>query len=256
MHPRLAAVTEFVVALLFWLALTRLTVFWMLVVWILFRLALSAMVIRLCYYPPAWKRVRHFLVLALFNFGLLFYLLFVEQILSTRLSGLIFIFLPALSFWLLPATPDRSLLAFKPERRVRLALTIFGLCGIWVGIYSSIILQIFNVHFWLWLFLGSCLSAWSAYFWWQEYEIENVTKMRVWALAVLAMMLELAWVIYLLPLGYFISGFLVTWFWYGLWIMARFYFTPAGINWKKQSVFLIVNGVLLFLFLMFVARWR
>lgn len=255
-HPRLAAVIELALALSFWWWLPKLTAFWMLAIWIVVRFVLLAGLVRLCYYPPGWKRLGHLFALYLFNFGLLLYLLFVEWVWSVRLSGLIFILLPSISFFFLPSVPEQVLLSFKSQRRIRLAMTILGLTGIWVGIFASIILQIFNVHFWLWLFLGSFVTALSSYWWWKEYEITETGKMRVWAVVMGVMTLELAWVVYLLPLGYFISGFLIAWFWYGLWILTRFYLTKVGINWKKQAIFIITNGILLLLFLIFFARWR
>lgn len=256
LHPRLTAVFELAIAVVFWWWLTKLAVFWALIVWVACRFILLIVWVRLSYYPPVWKRWGHLFALYLFNFGLLLYLLFVEWPIATRLAGLIFVVFPALSFWFLPSAPEHALVAFKPQRRIRLGMTVLGLCGVWVGIYSSIILQIFNVNFWLLLFSGALVSSLSAYWWWKEYEITDLIKMRLWALALGVMILELAWVVYLLPLGYFVSGFLLIWFWYGLWLMARFYLTPLGINWRKQGIFLAVNGALLILFLIFVARWR
>lgn len=255
-HPRLAAILDVAIALIFWWWLRRLNAGWQLSAWIFSRVFFITVLVRFTFYPHDWNRLRHLASLYLFNFGFLLVLLFTEWPTAMYLAGLLFIFAPALSFWLLPARADAAVVSFKHYRRVRLALSVLGLAGIWIGIFASIILNIFNINFWLWLILAAAFSAWTAWWWWCEYENIPNGKDVVWAGTLGLMMLELAWVMYLLPLGYFLTGLIIVWFWYGLWLLIRFHLNSAGINWQKQKYFLIINASLFILLLTFLARWR
>jgi len=75
-------------------------------------------------------------------------------------------------------------------------------------------------------------------------------------LAFLAIIFELVWLVARLPLGNLVSGFLLVWLWYLLWILLRFNLSAQGIVWRKQAKFLILNLFIFIIFLIFVARWR
>ncbi|OGH94082.1 MAG: hypothetical protein A2538_02155 [Candidatus Magasanikbacteria bacterium RIFOXYD2_FULL_41_14] len=255
-HPRLTAVVDVLGAVIFLWWLNHLNVTWELIAWIFSRALFITVLVRFTFYPTGWNRLRHLASLYLFNFGFLLVLLFTEWRGATILADILFIFAPAVSFWLLPARSDTALIDFKPYRRARLALSVLGLSGMWMGIFASITLNIFKVNFWLWLILGALISALTALWWWREYENTLDKKQWLWFGAMFMMILELAWVIYLLPIGYFITGVVMAWFWYCLWIFVRFHLNSAGINWHKQKNFLIINGGWLILLLVFLARWR
>ena len=68
-------------------------------------------------------------------------------------------------------------------------------------------------------------------------------------------MIELSWVLSVTPIGYLVFGLFLVWFWYLLWLMARFHFSNEGIIWKKQIPFLILNLGLLLIFVVFIVQW-
>jgi hypothetical protein len=67
---------------------------------------------------------------------------------------------------------------------------------------------------------------------------------------------EMAYVVLLWPLGYFTSGLLLTWMWYIVWLMLRFFISEEGINWNRQRWFLLTNAILVGIFLSLLARWK
>lgn len=77
----------------------------------------------------------------------------------------------------------------------------------------------------------------------------------LWILAISFIMLEVFWVMRFLPLGHLALGFIATWLWYLIQLLARFHLTEQGIVWKKQAWFLGVNAVLFIAVLVFVVRW-
>lgn len=113
-----------------------------------------------------------------------------------------------------------------------------------------------NVSFWIWLILTSAFSAIIAGWWWLEYGVEMNKRFWMWVGFWFMLMIELLWVIQLLPLGYLVSSLLLIWCWYIVWLLARFNLMPEGINWRKQIWFLALNSVLFVSFVLFVVRWK
>jgi hypothetical protein len=66
---------------------------------------------------------------------------------------------------------------------------------------------------------------------------------------------QISGVLLLLPFGVFSLGLLLTWIWYILALLARFYFTQRGIDWKEQWQFLVLNMVLFISVILFFLRW-
>ncbi len=105
------------------------------------------------------------------------------------------------------------------------------------------------------LLLGSGLCAWVCIQIWQFYYAVTAKQLTMWGVVVAVVMFELIWSIHLLPLDYMALGFLSAWIWYILQLFVRFHLSKKGIDWKKQLVFLGVNGVLFALFLIYFVRW-
>ena len=240
--------------LVWWLA--SLNAWWVLIVWFLFRLLLSALLFYLVYYPAPSSRWRHFLSSLVFDFGLLLFLIFVEWSVSWYLLAAIFITAPAFGFWLLPAEQTGLTFKFKPYRRWLLLMNALGLAGIWSGLGAVISFQIFNLSPWFWLIGGAVITTAISGWWWWEYKVEYNNKFKLWLAVLFLLMLELVWVMMLWPLGYLAGGLILTWFWYNLWLLIRFHLSKEDIIWKKQTWFLAVNSVLLVVFLALVVKWK
>ena len=67
---------------------------------------------------------------------------------------------------------------------------------------------------------------------------------------------EMIYAVLLWPIGYLASGFLLTWCWYIGWLQLRYALTQQGVQWKRQAPFLILNGILLLIYLLFIVRWK
>lgn len=256
-HPKLAGVFDLLFGVLFLLFLRNVFAPWFLGALILVRLVAWVVIIRLSFYPESLKRFWHLLALLVFHLGTTILLLFLEWSFSWGLVALIYLIFPFVSFWLLPSR-SQNFLSFeqKPYRRWRFWIASFGLYGFWTGIFASISLQILNLNYWWLLIFGSTFTAIVSMWWWKEYGIEMKNKFWWWVLAVGIFLLEISWVLYLWPLGYFVSALMLLWLWYDIWLMARFYLLPAGINWKKQISFFITNGLLLLIFLILIVKWK
>ena len=203
-----------------------------------------------------YKTLQHFITLCLFLLGALSFLLFIESTPVWSLIGFAFAFIPAFSFWLLPVNSGQPVFVFKPYRRWRLLMSTFGLLGLWSGGYATATLQVFPFSTPLFIILATIISTLTAAWWLREYNSEVNQVFWFWVAAIFLIILELSIVLFLWPIGYFVSGFLLAWFWYIIWIMARFHLSTLGINWKKQIYFFIGNGILMILFLLLIVRWR
>ncbi len=256
-HPKFAGVIDLLFGVIFLLFLRNVFAAWFLGALVLARLLTWVVIVRLSYYPQSLKRFWHLLALLVFHLGTTLLLLFVEWSFSWGLVALIYLIFPFISFWLLPSK-SQNFLSFvqKPYRRWRFWITSFGLYGIWTGIFASVSLQILNINFWWLLISGAAFTAIVSMWWWKEYGIEMKDKLWWWVLAIGVFLLEISWVLYLWPLGYFVSALMLVWLWYDIWLMGRFYLLPAGINWKKQISFFISNGLLLLIFLALIVKWK
>lgn len=256
-HPKLAGVIDLFFGAVFLFSIKHVFALWFLAALVLARIFAWMVLARLSYYPAALKRFWHLLSLLVFHLGATLLLLFIEWGISWTLVAAVYLVFPFISFWLLPSK-DQNFLSFvqKPYRRWRFWMILFGLYGVWTGIFASISLQILNLNHWWLLILGAVFSAAISLWWWREYGIEMKGKFWWWVLAIAIFLVEIAWVLYLWPLGYFVSAFMIVWLWYDIWLMARFHLLPAGINWKKQISFFIGNGLLLLIFLILIVKWK
>jgi len=143
--------------------------------------------------------------------------------------------------------------ARKPLRRINMILWVFAGYTFLTTIFAF---RLFfpSVPFWFFLVLaGAGMSAISFMIWRLYYDLK-LKQSVIWLLFIGMVIIELVWVMNVLPFGYFVSGFLVTWIWYVLQLLLRFHFSPRGIDWKKQASFLIINGCLFFVCMFFI-RW-
>jgi len=256
-HPKLAAFLDAIINIVLILILPKITVGWYLLIWLGFRTIIWALLVRVVYYPKDVGRWRHFFSLVSFAAGMLCILIFMEWAWSWYIMSALFVIFPFVSFYLIPAQDSKLPFLFKPQRRWIFLMNIIGLGGIWTGLNAIISLQFFyNINSVVWLIIGSVLSTIMAIWWLLEYSIPFNKKIIIWTAALLVITLEFSWVIYLLPVGYYVSSLLLIWIWYSLWLIIRFHLSAEGVYWKKQTTFLILNLVTLFLFLGLVVRWK
>jgi len=90
---------------------------------------------------------------------------------------------------------------------------------------------------------------------WKQYFKAHPKHFTLWGLVLGLVMFELVWVIYLLPFGYLVLGFLVTWIWYVLQLFIRFHLTPQKIVWRKQRTFILANIAFYVILFFFIIRW-
>lgn len=270
LHPKLVVALEVLLSLIFLWWLKQITSWWIVGVWFLFRFVLWFWMVRVVYYPPEISRWRHFVSLNFFNIGMLLFLLFIEKPFAWAVTNFIFILIPAVSFWLLPSSQVGISPLLKPHRRWRWIMASVGVAGIFTGVGAIISFQItYNVGSWVWILISSILTTVVAGWWWWEYlnkegvrpdgsqiNIFKIPNFVRWLTVYFVIMAETQWVVFLLPLGYFVDGFILTWVWYVLWLLVRFHLSNEGIDWKKQKYFIASTLLILVIFLTFVVRWK
>lgn len=257
LHPKLAAVMDGVVGLVLMLALPKMSSWWLVFFWFSARALWWIVLVQFMYYPPLISRVKHFLSLILFNAGILFLLIFVDWPGGWNMAAAIFIVLPLASFWQVPERADELTVLTKPHRRILFLLVAMSIAGLWSGVEALAVFQVIRG-----LTLGlvaatavaavTLMSGW----WWKEYGVAWSAKFFYCLIALGLILLELTGVMLVWPLGYLVSSFLLTWLWYLVWMLFRFYLTPEGIDWRSQRWFLLFNFVLLVLFLGVIVRWK
>jgi hypothetical protein len=257
LHPRLAAIGMLLIqgALLGGVGFVE--TFFGVAVWVVVAaLAVFLFIYKLVYYPSTVKRLHHALALLLFDVGLLGYFIFIEALFAWIMLGIIFVILPVGSFLFIPA--DSTVLSFtvKPLRRWCFLVTVAGFSGFFTALSALFMFQIISLtRVWV-LFLGAIAAAGVAMWWWIIYELPRARRFWISAAVLALIFLEFLFVIIIWPLGYLANGFLLTWVWYILFLLFRFYVSPEGLDWKKQKMFLIINGALMVLYIVFFVRWR
>ncbi len=256
-HPKLAAILDGVFSLILIWWLTKIDNPWLILVWFLFRIGWWVALVVCMYYPPFIHRFKHLISLVIFNIGLTSLLIFIDWKITWYLAAFVFLAIPLFSFWLVPARAEELTILGKPHRRARFLMTIFGIAGLWAGAQAIIFFQILDRSL-VWLVFVSAaifttaVSAW----WWSEYGIEFNKNFLYHLFSLLLSILEISYVIFLWPLGYMISGVLVAWIWYLVWLLFRFSLSKEGVDWARQKFVLAGNVLLMISFLVFVARWR
>lgn len=101
---------------------------------------------------------------------------------------------------------------------------------------------------------AAVLAGLALLFWHLYYDVPSV-RFTLWATIVGLAMLELSWVISLLPYGYLVNALILTWTWYLVVLLIRFHLHEKGIVWAKQTWFLSSNIAIFAIFFFFVFRW-
>ncbi|MFA6105279.1 MAG: hypothetical protein WC725_01605 [Patescibacteria group bacterium] len=255
-HPRLAVIFDvlFSFVLVWWL--TSVHNYWLVAAWFAVRLIWWAGLVNFVYYPPYISRYKHFISLFLCNIGAVAFLVFSDPS-NIWISQLLTIIMSATSFWLIPTRADSLSIMEKPHRRWKFFMSLFGIIGIWLSVSALTIFQIINGQNVVWSILlagiiVTAISVWE----WAEYGEKINNKMIQLAGVMLLILVEIGGIVFLWPIGYFVSSFFLTWVWYITWLLFRFNLSATGIDWSKQKYFLVSNLSLMLIFLVFIVRWK
>lgn len=255
-HPKLAAVLDVLIGIgLVWIFNHTLTSWWMMIVWVLARVVWWIILMRGVYYAQAIRRTDHLRSLLAFQIGVSITILFIDWTLNRYIWGALLVLAPALSFWLLPTHASDLSFVAKPLTRWCLMLTVIGIAGVWSGAAAITVFY----SFWYWIIVWIAATLWTmvlSVVWWREYDAPRDRQLLLWILGVGSILLEISAVLLLWPIGFLIIGVLITWLWYLLWQLGRFYFSTEGIEWRKQLRFLISNVVLIIIVIVGIARWK
>jgi len=279
-HPKFVAILDALLGVLMLWWLRQINSWWLIGVWFAFRIFFWFWQIRLVYYPPEVNRWRHFFSLAFFNLGMLGFLLFTEWSWAWRVVSLVYVFIPFISFWLLPSSRIGIAALFKPHRRWRFVMALVSVAGLFevVGAMFSFQIASYQISPWIWIAAAAFAVTVLAGWWWWEYGIiffhdssepsgagakmtlsinsRTLRLSAVWLIAFFVLLMELQWVFFLLPLGYQTNGLALTWCWYILWIFGRFHLSSEGIKWDKQRLSLSVALLFFIVFFVFAVRWK
>jgi len=165
-------------------------------------------------------------------------------------SVFIFFFI---AYWSEPRIEHAIHIKEKPLRRMMMMLYVFNVYALFVALFAVHIY--FNqLSFALLSIIGGVYAATGAYMIWSLYFKFTFEQLVVWCILVLLSIVEIMWVMKLLPFGYFASAFLLVWLWYIVQLFVRFHLSLTGILWKRQKWFLGVNAFLFFVVL-YVIKW-
>lgn len=142
----------------------------------------------------------------------------------------------------------------KPFRRMVMMLWVFDAYAFQTTLFA-LVLFFPNIPFWIVVLMGAGLLCYISYMIWYLYFPAPPASFSLWLILVGLLMSEIIWTVQLLPFGYAVTGFVVTWLWYLMQLFLRFHFSPQGIIWKQQRWFLLTNGALMVVFFTFVFRW-
>jgi len=157
-------------------------------------------------------------------------------------------------FWHEESTDAFILYEYKSFRRFVSMLWAFHVYAFSAGLFG---LSLFfpSIPFWLITCVSGVMFAGIALLSWKLYIREPLKRFVLWFCILALGMGELFFVTKVFPVGYLVSGLIVTWVWYVAQLLLRFHFSPQGIVWKKQLWFLTTNAILFVLFFLFVFRW-
>lgn len=158
-----------------------------------------------------------------------------------------------LFYWDLRARTKALSYMYKPFRRTVSMVWVLDLYAIMTLVFG---LSLFFIQFpfVILTIIGAIATMFVSYQLWRLYYPISFQRLLFWILLVGIVMLELIWVVHVLPFGHFVSAFFVVWVWYVLQLLLRFHMNPKGLIWKKQQAFLILNSILFISFLFFI-RW-
>lgn len=257
LHPKLAAVSDFLVSIIFLWLMSRIQTVGMTAVWFVARIGWWVILTQAMFYPPYLNRSRHLISLIISNVGILPFLVFSDpsNILIARLAMIILSFV---SFWLVPSEGDSLSVMEKPHRRWKFFMSLFGVAGIWLTLQALVAFQVITGY---WTFgaiaVASLLTTAISALEWNEYGIKaKGSKYFIFLFLIFLTIAEIGGIVYLWPVGYFVSSFFVTWLWYVFWLLFRYDLSESGINWPRQRFFLVANLISMIAFLAFIVRWK
>ena len=255
-HPKVAAIFDAAFGMgLIWFFGQVVSAWWMLGIWIVVRIIWWVGLMRIVYYARAVRRIDHVRSLIVFQIGICCSMLFVDWSLSWYTWGTLFVLGSAVSFWLLPTLNSDLSFISKPHVRWCLMMTVIGIAGVWSGTAAVTVFY----PFLNWIIAWIVATIWTilvSLAWWRYYGAPQDKILLFWAVLMEIVLLQLSAIILFWSVGFLISGMVITWLWYLLWQLGRFYFAPDGINWKKQRFFLITNLIGLSAVIIFLARWK
>ncbi len=256
-HPKLAAASDFLVSFIFLWWISGLQNFWMVALWFAARIGWWAFLTQVMYFPPYLSRFKYLVSLFIANIGILPLLVFSDpsNILYARLTAII---LPFVGFWLVPSQSDSLSVMKKPFRRWSFFMSLFGVDGIWLAFQALVTFQVITGASTIGgIVFASLLTTAVGVFEWNEYGIKAVgSKYFILLGLIFLLVAEIGGIVYLWPVGYFVSSFFITWLWYLIWLLFRFDLSADGIDWKRQRFFLAVNFILMVIFLTLIVRWK
>ena len=166
------------------------------------------------------------------------------------LMGVVFVLFQSI------ASEQENLLSVqqKPYRRIMALVLSFDAYAL---LSTAFALTLFfpDIPFWLLTLAGGMILGAISFMIWKMYFQLQSRQGIAWSFLLALLMVELIWVMHLLPFGYLVSGFLVVWVWYMLQLLIRFHFSPRDVVWRKQIWFLAVNVILYVALMVFFVRW-
>lgn len=170
-----------------------------------------------------------------------------------------FILLLVLVIWILFQSiiiRDKSLLRVeqKPYQRIMVLVWSFDAYALSAALFA-VSLFFPDIPFYALAIIGGAVFGLIGFMIWRMYFHLDSRRGLAWIFLVSFLLIELIWVFHLLPFGYLISGFFVTWIWYILQLLVRFHFSPKDVMWKKQIWFLACNVILCLALMIFFVRW-
>ncbi|MCF6276303.1 MAG: hypothetical protein L3J07_00485 [Candidatus Magasanikbacteria bacterium] len=196
----------------------------------------------------------HYSFLSITTFFASFSFISLMEVDSIRLF-LVF-FIGFVMFILTHAFTSKKVFSTVSQKSLRRVMVMIWVFNAYSFLALSFALSMFfpGLPFWaITIFIGLVFGGISTIVWYLYYPI-HPKHLILWALIIVLLIIELVWVFHLLPFGFFVSAFFVSWIWYIIQLLVRFHLSAQGVLWNKQVVFLSVNGVL-FLILLFITRW-
>ncbi|PJA89973.1 MAG: hypothetical protein CO137_01420 [Candidatus Magasanikbacteria bacterium CG_4_9_14_3_um_filter_32_9] len=196
----------------------------------------------------------HYLILAITTFFGVFSFVSLMEVKSIRLFLVFFVGL--IMFILTSAFTSKKVFSTVSQKTLRRVMVMAWVFNAYSFLALAFALNMFfpNIPFWaINIIVGLVFGAISSIIWYLYYPI-HPKYLLLWALIMVLIIIELVWVFHLLPFGFFVSAFFISWIWYIVQLFIRFHLSSQGIVWKNQIVFLSINGVL-FLILLFLTRW-
>jgi len=141
----------------------------------------------------------------------------------------------------------------KPFRRIIMMIYVFNVYA-WLTALFAFGIYFSGFPFWVLSIVGALLVSFMSYIIWDLYFRIHIKKVLLWIIILALVVVELMWVMNLLPFGYLARGLLVVWLWYIFHLFVRFHFSPKGIIWEKQYLFLGFN-IVFYIFTLYIIRW-